>query len=808
MTSHISKFLDIEAAVGDSSDESDIESDLDFLQEDNANETGQKGAIYRWSALDDWSTEDDSPDFLRAIAKSIEDRHNRVYSRPPHELEHESSMHILPSEGDLLWRIRVKPGSERDVILAIMQKSLLLDSAPEVQAVFSRDGIHGSVYAEASTKYAVESVLRGIPDVARRSQQGTFLVEVVDILDRPLLLDVGRNSYQPTLLPNHWARVKRGRYKHDLCLIRSVNPRTFDCEIMLVPRLHLGKKRKRSLRPPQRLFDRDKIVRLYGEKSVMLRNSMIIFREREYSSGLYHTSLKAYDLTSEGVNATEEELKYFHVDKALWSSAEDFVTPVKIGDKIRVIRGELQGTVGRVVGFKEMMITITTDGPIGPQDVTSRDIRKIFDLGDFVQVVYSPNRGASGFIVGLDQEMALIYSRVVGILADAQHDLPGSEIPAALEHIDWKATPGVVYNGTSSVVPSTLLNEPRKSLPSMEHPSAEVVRMGPRELPSPVNLDDFALQKMHTGDRYRNMEVVIVKGDAKCHFGMIKGTHQSSTGDTLVEVMTATRTVNTLNTYEIKDLRERHTGLQLERARWIPPRYRKAPTIQNDIRPKPPTPSHAGVEADMDFSVDSLVSMTPQSTTDDAIQTAPQIDQPIGPKPGVWLRQFRLINRKLDVRIQGTTGIDSWQDGKYEGQEGFLVLVSMPYNIEDSIFVKIGYTESRIRFKARHIFPQTTTAVRSTLASASSSATSVSIISVPGIRVVIIGPDLTNSLDLIGNYALVVPCPYPLQPDQASVQIASPGTHWGTYAYFHVTSLCHSDVVGRGPVIWEGKVVP
>lgn len=60
-----------------------------------------------------------------------------------------------------------------------------------------------------------------------------------------------------------------------------------------------------------------------------------------------------------------------------------------------------------------------------------------------------------------------------------------------------------------------------------------------------------------TVDRYKHMEVQIVEGDAKRHFGIIKGTHKSPEGEELFDVQTSTKTVNSVMTYRIKSLRER-----------------------------------------------------------------------------------------------------------------------------------------------------------------------------------------------------------------------------------------------------------
>ncbi|RDB14928.1 hypothetical protein Hypma_016146 [Hypsizygus marmoreus] len=96
-------------------------------------------------------------------------------------------------------------------------------------------------------------------------EQGTLLIENVDLHDRPLLLELEQRTYKHTLSENHWARVKRGRYKHDLCLIRRVDSHSFRCDVTLVPRLPLSKKRKRKS-PPRSACSTSKKSVVYMER--------------------------------------------------------------------------------------------------------------------------------------------------------------------------------------------------------------------------------------------------------------------------------------------------------------------------------------------------------------------------------------------------------------------------------------------------------------------------------------------------------------------------------------------------------------
>lgn len=61
---------------------------------------------------------------------------------------------------------------------------------------------------------------------------------------------------------------------------------------------------------------------------------------------------------------------------------------------------------------------------------------------------------------------------------------------------------------------------------------------------------------MRTGDPYKGMEVLIVRGDAKMHFGVVQGTRVKD-GQVIVEVTTSTRQINTTISLNMDDVVER-----------------------------------------------------------------------------------------------------------------------------------------------------------------------------------------------------------------------------------------------------------
>lgn len=177
-----------------------------------------------------------------------------------------------------------------------------------------------------------------------------------------------------------------------------------------------------------------------------------------------------------------------------------------------------------------------------------------------------------------------------------------------------------------------------------------------------------------------------------------------------------------------------------------------------------------------------------------------------------WLvtHGHRLLMKKLDVRVQGTRSTNPpWQNGKFEGQLGFMVLTKPVQSLESSIVVKTGFGENRAPLQARHVVPEVTTE-RPTYPFKNPVKPPVihNILSVPGLRVVIIGPDCSKSMDYIGDYALVQACPYSLGPGEGLVQIATTGPNWGKYVYVPGDSVCRSEKDrDRNAIDWFGTWV-
>jgi hypothetical protein len=156
---------------------------------------------------------------------------------------------------------------------------------------------------------------------------------------------------------------------------------------------------------------------------------------------------------------------------------------------------------------------------------------------------------------------------------------------------------------------------------------------------------------------------------------------------------------------------------------------------------------------------------------------------------GEWLLDPRLLNKKLDVRISGTTD-PLWRKGRYENKIGFIVLRMALKSVNDSIPVMMGYTQGKVYFRAHHLSPEVTMEWEGLTPQFSYPPHPM--VSALGTQVVIIGADALGNSNHVGQSALIIYSPYPLEPGQACVQIVNGQRDAGYIGYFHEGSLCRS----------------
>ncbi|KAF7362025.1 Transcription elongation factor SPT5 [Mycena venus] len=336
---------------------------------------------------------------------------------------------LMPSVHDAsLWQVRVKIGRERDLVFSLMRKAIDVE----------RDSLPGMIYVEARSSQQVSQACNGLV--------GVYLsrgIQLVPIQEMASLLQIKKQDL--TVTPGSWVRIKRGTYQGDLAQVVDITETGEFVGLKFIPRIDLnprddgslegptGKKRKKTnvtgfgtTRPPQRLFNYDEVVAVWGRKNVVKRNQVYVFQNETFKDGFIEKDLKLSQLMLEDVNPTLDEITQFArgqegesgenvVDLSLIAEAsrKAAISVLQPGDHVEVFEGEQSGVHGVVEEINQDVVTITAVGVDfdGQKvDLPARSVRKRFKAGDHVKVMTGQNADETGLVVSVSDNVVTFLS--------------------------------------------------------------------------------------------------------------------------------------------------------------------------------------------------------------------------------------------------------------------------------------------------------------------------------------------------------------------------------------------------------------
>ncbi|CAD0054639.1 unnamed protein product [Aureobasidium pullulans] len=322
---------------------------------------------------------------------------------------------LLPSvEDPHIWRLKCKPGKEREVVFAIMKR--IEDRAGtreplQLISAFERGGVMaGNLYCEARIVDDVTTALEGLQNV----YMGTKPM-MVPITEMPDLL---RTRKSKSLEPGMYVRVKRGKYAGDLAQIDEVESNGTEVTLRLIPRLDYG------------LNDDNEARKRHGRyltKGTGFTANTWTYMNDTYVDGFLIKDYKANHLQSEDVNPTLEEVTKFAADAedgtenldlsalaaTIKSNSSGAFLP---GDHVEIWQGEQRGVVGKAVSVHSDIVRIlVSTGELAGQIIESpvKGLRKLFREGDHVKVI-----GGSKYFDEVGMVVKIVEDRVT-ILTDS-----------------------------------------------------------------------------------------------------------------------------------------------------------------------------------------------------------------------------------------------------------------------------------------------------------------------------------------------------------------------------------------------------
>lgn len=302
-------------------------------------------------------------------------------------------------------------------------------------SAFQRDSLPGMIYVEARSSQQVSQACNGLVGVY--PSRG---INLVPIDEMSALLQIKKQDLNVT--PGSWVRFKRGKYQGDLAQVILTSDNREEAELKFIPRIDLnpkddpasdGRKRKKStigstgtMRPPQRFFNYEEVIKVYGRKQVSRRNQIYVFQTESFKDGFMEKDFKLTALVLENVNPTLDEITRFTrgqdgaeheggVDLSIIAEAsrKAAISVLQPGDHVEVFEGEQSGLHGVVLEIAQDVVKIAASGVDmeGQKvDIPARSVRKRFKPGDHVKVMNGQNADETGLVVSVADNVVTFLS--------------------------------------------------------------------------------------------------------------------------------------------------------------------------------------------------------------------------------------------------------------------------------------------------------------------------------------------------------------------------------------------------------------
>ncbi|OII73383.1 SPT5-like transcription initiation factor [Cryptosporidium ubiquitum] len=452
---NVNAFLDVEALVGEDDEEDEGEYYEDIYQEESeyASNAAEIGARRRA----DLERDDNmgrrhlgGAGHLEEAIAQLERRYEQKEGEVS-EFERETEMgssevtssmqacDVLPTSRDpKLWLVKVdRAGLEKDICIALVQKAAECQKQGKelpILSAYVASSYRGYIYVEAEAPNFVNEALQGFTGVRLSS------IKIIPVKEMTRVFSVDMQEKEQ-LMRESWVRVRSGIYGGDLAQIYEVDEHEANVILRLVPRLDIPALIRKSqnsqdvtfsksrIRPPAKLFDRDKVESLGGVVELTHLRGTVKFANQlfEQEKGYLLKKMKANRLVvGDAVQPTIEEIKRFFGVSDLSEVNIDSKTLLKtqkstsffVGDTVTITKGELIGIKAKVVavnsGINKSLEVLPIDKSLGITEpiLTQIDlVCKSFEIGDSVQIIEGVNEGESGLITSFDQNytMAIVY---------------------------------------------------------------------------------------------------------------------------------------------------------------------------------------------------------------------------------------------------------------------------------------------------------------------------------------------------------------------------------------------------------------
>lgn len=303
-------------------------------------------------------------------------------------------------------------------------------------SVTCTEKVEGFIYVEAFKEIHVKEAIKGLSVVlgnkcmlvSKEEMPGIYQIEKQNI---------NLEHYQ-------WVRIKQGLYGGDLGLVEEISDNKVT--LRLIPRLDLNKDQQKStgikeksknkfsnIRPPQRIFNPSQVPKaLINPKTEKINGydkDFIVYKKQLFRKGFIFKSFPLKQIQMDNVRPTIEEVQSFATYINKYQQEDDkhdneitgdelirktFLqgnnSDINKGDKIRVIKGDLNGLYGTVITIEngDVLFKPNIEGLEDNLKLNADFVVKYFEPGDQVRIIDGKFKGETGIVVSIEGSFASI----------------------------------------------------------------------------------------------------------------------------------------------------------------------------------------------------------------------------------------------------------------------------------------------------------------------------------------------------------------------------------------------------------------
>lgn len=303
-------------------------------------------------------------DFAREMEVKYAVPEDEYAEEEPDTAEPPSQARLLPTpHSPLLFLVRCKIGREQDLCFRIMEEAQQ-SSAAGIFSIVQKEGLKGYLYIESFKKQNVEDLLAGVRLVYPGRLNIVPYKEMIEAL-----------TYKTEYVVSEFARIKNGKYKGDI--VQIVENFEDVARVRTVPRINGAR----------RLFDPEE------HREDALKKDGGHYYNRDFYKDGYLVKIMLKSNLDFDVEPTFSELDSLNIKQSF-----------DVNDTVRVSRGELTNSVGKVLNIAGRSATIQANNR--SYELSVEDIEKYYSPGD--EVSY---RGANGVVLGMEAKTVVVGIR-------------------------------------------------------------------------------------------------------------------------------------------------------------------------------------------------------------------------------------------------------------------------------------------------------------------------------------------------------------------------------------------------------------